>query len=352
MEKINQWIKARLLLVVCILFAAIVLVFWSAHQEVHDLRIDAARRLKNNDVSNAETKLLLKTDEVNLKELSAKINVLESKQLQAQSQQLALEQLYKDLSKTRDDWALSEIEQVLSTANEQLQLSGNVAGALIALENAGARLARSDKTQFAAIRNVIAKDIDQLKSLPKVDITHIALRIDAAIGQVDTVSLLADATPIAPQSLVKQDTTLVQSEKQKMLASSKQVGVEKWIMMARDVSQKIWVDMKDELRQLVRVYEVKSSEALLVSPTQAYFIRENLKLRLLNARLALLSRNEMSFKNDIAFAYEAVNKYVDLRSREGRALEEVLKEVQDSRLMTVMPNLANSLQAVHNYKNR
>jgi uroporphyrin-3 C-methyltransferase len=82
------------------------------------------------------------------KELQLKVGVLESRQLEAQSQQLALEQLYQDLSKNRDEWALAEIEQVLSTASQQLQLAGNVQGALIALQNADRSLSRSDKPQF------------------------------------------------------------------------------------------------------------------------------------------------------------------------------------------------------------
>jgi uroporphyrin-3 C-methyltransferase/uroporphyrinogen III methyltransferase/synthase len=94
------------------------------------------------------------------KELQGKVALLESKQQEAQSQQLALEQLYQDLSKNRDEWALTEIEQVLSTASQQLQLAGNVPGALIALQNADRSLSRSDKPQFITIRRAIAADTD------------------------------------------------------------------------------------------------------------------------------------------------------------------------------------------------
>jgi uroporphyrin-3 C-methyltransferase/uroporphyrinogen III methyltransferase/synthase len=96
-------------------------------------------------------------------------SLLESKQQEAQSQQLALEQLYQDLSKNRDEWALTEIEQVLSTASQQLQLAGNVPGALIALQNADRSLSRSDKPQFITIRRAIAAIPTSLKALPSVD---------------------------------------------------------------------------------------------------------------------------------------------------------------------------------------
>lgn len=120
------------------------------------------------------------------KELEIKVGALENRQSETQSQQLALEQLYNDLSKNRDEWALTEIEQVLSTASQQLQLAGNVPGALIALQNADRSLSRSDKPQFITIRRAIGRDMEKLKALPSVDSTGVALRLDAVIAQVDS----------------------------------------------------------------------------------------------------------------------------------------------------------------------
>jgi uroporphyrin-3 C-methyltransferase/uroporphyrinogen III methyltransferase/synthase len=123
------------------------------------------------------------------------VAVLDAKQIESQGQQLALEQLYQDLAKNRDDWALAEIEQVLSTASQQLQLAGNIRGALIALQNADARLSRADRPQFIAIRRAITRDIDNLKSLPNVDLTGIALRLDTLVGEIDDMPLLSDEKP-------------------------------------------------------------------------------------------------------------------------------------------------------------
>jgi predicted Zn-ribbon and HTH transcriptional regulator len=62
--------------------------------------------------------------------------------------------------------------------------------------------------------------------------------------------------------------------------------------------------MWDDMRQLIRVRTVDTPEALMLSPSEAYFVRENLKLRLLNARLALLSRNEGTFRDDLGSAQQ------------------------------------------------
>jgi len=195
----NGVLKKRLrLLTILVLILAVVLVaqWWIAHSEIRGLREEVARRLQSGDVANTEVKSVLKTVQDNTKELQAKVSVLDSKQAESQSQQLALEQLYQDLSKNRDDWALSEIEEVLSTASQQLELAGNVQGALIALQNADKSLSRSDKPQFIAIRRAIARDQERLKALPTVDVTGIAVRLDSIIGQIDGMPLLSDEKPV------------------------------------------------------------------------------------------------------------------------------------------------------------
>jgi uroporphyrin-3 C-methyltransferase/uroporphyrinogen III methyltransferase/synthase len=165
--------------------------WWSSQNQISGLK-EVARRLLSADTTSNETKLLAKNVQETTKEIQAKVLLIESKQIESQSQQLALEQLYQDLSKNRDEWALAEIEQVLATASQQLQLAGNVQGALIALQNADGRLAKSDKPQFITIRRAIAKDIDRLKSLPALDLPGIALRLDSVITQVDHIPLWAD----------------------------------------------------------------------------------------------------------------------------------------------------------------
>jgi uroporphyrin-3 C-methyltransferase len=178
---------------------------WSTHTRFNRLREDVAKTLQKDNASNAETAQLVRETQETAKELQVKVGVLESRQSESQSQQAALEQMYQDISKNRDEWALSEIEQVLSTASQQLQLAGNVTGALIALQNADRSLSRSDKPQFITIRRAIARDIDKLKALPQVDQAGIALRLDNVIGMIDNLPLLADekpAEPIAPPRVV------------------------------------------------------------------------------------------------------------------------------------------------------
>jgi uroporphyrin-3 C-methyltransferase/uroporphyrinogen III methyltransferase/synthase len=108
--------------------------------------------------------------------------------------------------------------------------------------------------------------------------------------------------------------------------------------------------MWSDVRQLIRVRSVDTPDALMLSPGQSYFLRENLKLRLLNARLALLSRNEAAFRTDLINAQEALVKYFDTRARSTQSAQAVLRQVQANNLAIEMPTLADSLNAVRNYK--
>ena len=321
----------------------------------NQLRDEVARHLQTGVAGNTETRLQVKTLADTARELQAKVTVLESKQVEAQSQQLALEQLYQDLSKNRDDWALAEIEQVLSTASQQLQLAGNVPGALIALQNADGRLSRSDKPQFIVIRRALARDIDRLKALPSLDLTGIALRLDSIIGQIDGMPLLADEKPTLPATEPKKSYRPAPAAGKPVKVDSNRPTVQsgdssEWRYLLQEKWQSVSNEMWSEVRQLIRVRSVEVPDALLLSPGQAYYARENLKLRLLNARLALLSRNESAFRSDMIASQEAIIKYFDTRARQTQTAQALLRQVQSSNLAIELPTLAESLSAVRNYK--
>jgi uroporphyrin-3 C-methyltransferase len=323
-----------------VLALLLALQWWTSRSEVRTLRRETAQRLQTGDSIATEGRTIAKSVQDDVRDLQAKVAVLEGKQVEGQSQQLALEQLYQELSRNRDDWALAEIEQVLSTASQQLQLAGNVQGALIALQNADTRLSRSDKPQFITIRRALAGDIDKLKALPSVDVTGIALRLDSLITQVDRLPLLADERPTLPATPPKNSGA----------SAGTPSASTAWLNAVNDKWQSFSNELWAEVRQLIRVRTVDTPDALLLSPTQAYYARENLKLRLLSARLALLSRNESAFRSDLAAAQDTINRYFDTRARQTQSAQALLKQVQGSDLNIEMPTLNASLSAVRDYK--
>jgi uroporphyrin-3 C-methyltransferase/uroporphyrinogen III methyltransferase/synthase len=338
--------SSRQKIILTLLAFFLALQWWNARTDISDLRRELAQRLQSGDNINSQTKLIASRVDDEVKTLQGKVAVLEARQLESQGQQLALEQLYQDLAKNRDDWALAEVEQVLSTASQQLQLAGNVRGALIALQNADARLTRADRPQFIAIRRAIAKDIDNLKSLPNVDLTGIAVRLDTLVAQIDGMPLLSDEKPGLVAPAPRSRLTPAKATKQKNNAA------DDWRAELQEHWNSWSSDMWNEVRQLVQVRAVGTPEALLLSPGEAFFARENLKLRLLNARLALLSRNDAAFRSDLTEAERALNRYFDTRAKNTQSAQELLKQLQGSLLSIEMPTLANSLNAVRNTRPR
>ena len=87
-----------------------------------------------------------------LRDAQAKVALLEARLAESQSQQAALETLYRELAPSRDELALTEVEQVLVLASQQLALAGNVQAALAAVQLADGKLARMDRPQLAPLR--------------------------------------------------------------------------------------------------------------------------------------------------------------------------------------------------------
>ena len=226
-------------------------------------------------------------------------------------------------------------------ASQQLQLAGNVQGAIIALQNADQRVARTERPQFIVLRRAIAKDLDRLKALPSVDIAGNALRIDSLVGMVDSLPLLSDEKP-APRPRLDAET----------LDRSVQPGDagSGWFERLQEQLRYLGAETWQKFGQLVRVREVGEPDALLLAPTQTYFVRENLKLRLLNARLALLARQESTYRSDLLHAQEALQKYFDLRSRQTVAALALLRQVESANTVVELPTLAESLTAARNVK--
>ncbi len=338
-------LQRPLTVAVIVLFILLAAQAFSTRNHLQTLRMETAKNLQRSELISTEANTLVKSVLDQTKDLQAKVALLESRQSEAQSQQLALEQLYQDLSKNRDEWALAEIEQVLSTASQQLQLAGNVQGALIALQNADRSLSRSDKPQFITIRRAIAKDTEKLKALPTLDLAGVALRLDNVITQVDSLPMLADEKPAAPVEPVRAGPAGV-------AAARPGAPVQGATLLGRmQATWRNWsAEMWGDIRQLIRVRSVDTPAALMMSPTQSYFLRENLKLRLLNARLALLSRNEEAFRTDLIAAQDALTRYFDVKSRETQTAQALLRQVQANNLAIEMPSLADSLNAVRNYK--
>ncbi len=317
----SDGLPQRLLWMVAVLLAVGLLLIWlDSRRAQQALRTEVAERLaaiESNTQTNTKTQAQLAND---LRDAQAKLALLEARLQESQAQQAALEALYRDLAPSRDEIALTEIEQVLLVASQQLQLAGNVQSGLAALQLADAKLQRLDRPQFLPLRRALAHDIDRLKALPYVDVTGLSLKLDQAIASVDSLPLAVDErlpVPTPPPPAVDEPG---------------------WQRLLRE----IWADV----RQLVRIEVSDRPAAPLVAPSQQYFLRENLRLRLLSARIALLDRDDASLRSDTGAAEAWLKQYFDTRAKSVQAVQATLKQVAAARSTSELPDLVGSLEAL------
>lgn len=287
-----------------------------------DLRRDLAGRLAAMETQNREAAAKVAQSAAALREAEIKIGVLESRLAESQSQQIALEALHQELSRNRDEAAFAEIEQSVLLASQQLQVAGNVRAALIGLENADARLQRLDQPRYAPLRRALVRDIERLKGLPQVDVHGTSLRLNEWTAGIDKLTLAMEART--------RDTNAPQS------ATAAQTPA--WERMVREAWQ--------ELRGLVRIQSTGGSDAALLTPDQVFFLRENLKLRLLGARHALLARDARSYQAELGSALAMLDRYFAKSDMAVAAAAASLRRLQAMPVAVDVPDLAETLDAL------
>lgn len=336
---------AALWALVAVLVVATAGGFWWLQQRVDHLTGELARRQQSNDALVQESRVLTRNAQDTVKELQAKVGALENQVGETRDKQVALEQVYQDLMRNRDDWEIAEIQQLLTNAGQQLQLTGNVQVALAALQSADTRLARTDKPQYNLLRRAIARDIARMKAVPDTDLTGAAIKLDEAINQIDALPLLS-----SERMLERSEASARKDAARGNGAGAPAANGNGSAAPTSGWFTRLWDYLREELAQVIRIRKVDDAEALLLSGDQGWFLRENVKLRLLNARLALLSRNEPVFRNDLAAAQAMIGRYFDTKSRRVLGVLTLLKQAQAGAVTVQLPTMSESLGALHALK--
>ncbi|WP_301911521.1 uroporphyrinogen-III C-methyltransferase [Neisseria viridiae] len=239
---------------------------------------------------------------------------------------LMTQKAYRELTKGRADWLVDETETILNLAAQQLVLTGNIQTAVGVLEHINSRLSRFDQAELLPIKQAVSSDLAELKNRPYVDISGTALRLDRLETAVSGLPLMLDGV-LKPGVQVKNEA----------------VSASWW--------QNVWEKSLGTLKGLVEIRRLENNDAMLISPEQAYFVRENLHLRLLDARTALMQRNSEVYQGDLNNAEAAVRQYFDAKSP---ATQSWLKELAELKAldvrMTADDGLKNSLNAVRAYR--
>jgi uroporphyrin-3 C-methyltransferase len=333
----SRWV-AVLVAVMALVVAVTLGLAWSAQQRVRKLEQELVRRQQDSQTLSGEARLLAKRADETARESAAKVTLLEARLAEVSIQRTQLEDLIQSLSRSRDENVLVDIDASLRVAQQQATITGSAEPLVAALKQADDRLARYAQPRLEGVRRAIARDIDRVKAVGVPDIAVLSIKLDEAIRLVDELPLLSQAEP-------RKDAKPT-AAKPAARAASAPVAASGWTAAVSDRWNSAWQQLWGETRTLVRVTRIDHPEAMLLAPEQAFFLRENLKLRLLNARLAVLSRQFDAVQTDVQSAQQALDRYFDRSSRRTGVAGDLLKQVAAGARQVGLPRPDDTLAAL------
>ena len=210
----------------------------------------------------------------------------------------------QDMSSADVTWLLPEIDSTLAIATQQLVLNGDAASAVNALDSLSRRLDRVDSPQLLGLKKAVSDDLSALRKVGALDVVGVALRLDRLRSDVDSLPLVMDA-----------------ELRQSAAPQTERAGA----------SGGWWSDVYSEfkagLKSLVVVRKIDNPDAMMLSPDQGSYVRQNIKLRLLDARIALLQRQHSLYLDDLRAAQVEINRFYDVNSQAVRDWQSELDDL-------------------------
>ena len=293
-------------------------------QRLSAMREQLARQSADAGVQSVEARTVARQAQELARETAARLAVSEVKLSEVALQRTQLEDLIQSLSRSRDENLVVDIESAVRLAQQQAQLTGSVEPLLAALKSADQRVARAAQPRLAQLQRAIARDIVRITATVVSDTPALLARIDELLRLADDLPLVnAVASVSATGSLKRQDNE----------------SVPRWWQRGLQL-------VGEEARNLLRVSRIEQPEAALLSPEQSFFVRENFKLKLLNARLGLLARQPDSARADMASASASLFKYFDPASRRTQSAASLLQQIQGQMKTLELPRVDDTLAAL------
>ena len=293
-------------------------------EKLSRIQSQLARQSADAGQQSLEAKAWAKQAQESVKDSAARLGLLESRVGEVALQRGQLDELMQSLSRSRDENLVVDIEAALRMAQQQSQLTGSMEPMLAALKSAQQRVQRVGQPRLTAVQRAIAKDLEQVKSAQVTDVPGLLIKLDELVALVDELPLANQAVAAAALQVNSVAATPTNP-------SWWQVGV-----------LRFW----QEVRGLLRVSRIDAPEAALLSPDQSFFLRENLKLKLLNARRGLLARQIESLQADLTSCAALMRKYVDMNARKSQQALQLIEQSQAQLRKGEMPRMDSTLSAL------
>uniref|UniRef100_UPI00333ED642 uroporphyrinogen-III C-methyltransferase n=1 Tax=Castellaniella defragrans TaxID=75697 RepID=UPI00333ED642 len=317
---------------------------WYQNQEYRSLRADmvqqggqAARAAQLAQETANQTREQMSSQAGQIEQLRQALN-------DAQGQIRDLDRALQMMTDSGSDLLLlNDIDRLVTIAQQQLGLEGNVANAIISLEVAQARLARANRPALASLQQTINGDVDRLRAVVTVDLPALSANLDRLY------TLLGEAPLLVPDAAAPQSAPPVAVPPQAPAPAAVGADAPWWQRMgseAWDWTREAGTMLSHDLRGLFEVRRVDDAAALLISPEQALRFRENLQQRILTAQLALMMHQSRIWQTELGRIANAIDRRFDMRSEQSREALGIARALLDTAIETRLPTVDNSLDAI------
>ena len=328
---------------------------WHTQQRVKSLEQELVKRQQTSQDDATEAKLLAKQALDSVRDANGKLGVLDERVAESQMQRSQVEDLIQSLSRSRDENVLADVEAGLRVAMQQAALTGSTDPIVAILKQSDERLARYNNPRLDRIRRAVARDLDRVRTASVVDVPSLTIRLDEAVRVVDELPLVstperataagrAAAAASSPASTAPHGVAAAHAGSGAASAAASTAPA--WVVSLQHAWEGFSGPFFGELRQAVRVTSIEHPEAALMTPDQSFFLRENVKLRLLNARLSILSRQFDLAQADLQQAQTALDRYFDHSSRRVVAVADLLRQVAAQAKQVSFPRPDDTLAAI------
>lgn len=308
-------------------------------QKIGHIQEELARRSQDTGTQAVEARALAQQAQDATRDLATRLGGMEAKVGEVALQRQQLEELMQSLSRSRDENLVVDIESALRLAQQQAQLTGSAEPLLAALRSAEQRLQRAAQPRLTPVLRAIHQDTDRIKSATLTDVPALLIRLDELARLVDELPVANDVAAEPARG----EAAAPAHPPRTGLVGATTGAVQDWLGRAFGAALDT---LRQEARQLLRVSRIDRPEAALLAPEQAFFLRENTKLKLLNARMALLSRQTEVARADLQAVQLSLQRYFDASARKTQVATGLVQQIQTQLKSTELPRLDQTLTAL------
>lgn len=288
---------------------------------------DLSSNNTNNNKRLTQLEQSLKTAQENIVQLEQLIVSKTGEITSLQTQMKQVSQLA--IAQQPSDWLFSEADFLLNNALRKLVLDNDVDTAVSLLKLADETLVKVNNSQANEIRSAINQDLKQLLSLSSVDQNAIMQKLSQLANTVDELQALN----------VNFDETSKNNDKLSNNITDWQQNIEK--------------SATSFLNHFIRISpKQNSNKKELLAPNQDIYLRENIRLRLQLAIMAVPRQQNELYKQSLEAVSSWVRSYFDTNAEVTQNFLKLVDGLTDTSIYVDVPEQLKSLTLLDKYLNR